>query len=652
MRLSLRSQLLSASMGGIALVSIAAIGGAYWSVSSSLESRMQADVGRGAETAAAQLTTELASLTNFGQLLAGRPDLVQAVEKNDRATIRDIARNSMESAHLELVTICDKTGTVLGRGHSDKAGDSLLNQSVVTKALAGQAHAGIEPGTVAPFMLRSGCPIRNGKNVVGVVTVGTDPFTDHRFVDSIKKRYGLECTIFHHDTRISTTITCDGKRVLGTTLNNPAIKKQVLEEGTNYYGMADILGASYGVSYAPLRDADNRNQGMLFLGRPWADVAQARSQLLQSSLGPMALAAAVALGLSILLAYRIATPLRILAQGLVEITSGQWDLTRRFPAKGEDEVAAATRSVNMLLEKLQGVLHDLAGEAAQISTSSSDLSAAATQLSGGTQKMAGQSSMVTSAADHLVTNISGMAASTEEMSANAKTIASAVEEMTASIGEVARNAEQAASAAANVTNLARLSNGKINDLGTAAGEIGTVVEVIKEIAEQTKLLALNATIEAARAGDAGKGFAVVANEVKLLARQTAEATSDIERRIGGIQASTTEAVLAMGQISRAIEDVHAVSRSIASAVEEQSITTKEIASNVAQNTSAIESVAEGVTQSASLSQEINGSIHEIDATVQEAAAGAAVTEQASRHLEQITHALKSLVEQFRIDSQT
>jgi len=79
-------------------------------------------------------------------------------------------------------------------------------------------------------------------------------------------------------------------------------------------------------------------------------------------------------------------------------------------------------------------------------------------------------------------------------------------------------------------------------LGSAAQEIDRVTETITEISSQTNLLALNATIEAARAGEAGKGFAVVAGEIKELARQTADATEDIKRRISGIQASTGSAV--------------------------------------------------------------------------------------------------------------
>ena len=377
MRLSLRSQLLLASVGGIALVCVAAIGGAYWSLSSDLNARTTSEIARAAACATAQLDDEMANLTRLGQAVASRPDLIRAVETDDRAAIREIARSIMTGTHVDVVTISDKTGSVMARGHSDKAGDSVLNQTVVARALRGEAYAGVEPGTVAPFIVRSGCPIRNGQHVVGVVTIGSDPFASHRFVDTIKRLFGVECTVFHQDKRISTTIMCDGERAIGTRLDNPTVMEQTLRQGKIYHGTGKIIGASYGVLYSPLRDAQGQIQGMLFLGRPSADIASTKFRLLQASIGLVALAALLAIAFSTTLADRITGPLRCLAQGLAEATQGKWDLTRRFVAHGDNEVAAATRSVNTLLEKLHDILRNVGKEAAQLSSSSADLSAAA-----------------------------------------------------------------------------------------------------------------------------------------------------------------------------------------------------------------------------------------------------------------------------------
>jgi methyl-accepting chemotaxis protein len=86
---------------------------------------------------------------------------------------------------------------------------------------------------------------------------------------------------------------------------------------------------------------------------------------------------------------------------------------------------------------------------------------------------------------------------------------------------------------------------KVKHLGESSQKISTVVNLISTFAAQTNLLALNASIEAARAGEEGRGFAVVADEVRSLARQSAEATNEIEKLVAAIQGETNEVVAAM-----------------------------------------------------------------------------------------------------------
>lgn len=95
---------------------------------------------------------------------------------------------------------------------------------------------------------------------------------------------------------------------------------------------------------------------------------------------------------------------------------------------------------------------------------------------------------------------------------------------------------------------------KVKRLGESSQKISNVVNLISGFAAQTNMLALNASIEASRAGEGGKGFAVVAEEVRELARQSAEATTEIEKLVAGIQTETNDVILAMESGTQQVVD--------------------------------------------------------------------------------------------------
>ena len=150
---------------------------------------------------------------------------------------------------MNVLTIADKEGKVVGRGHSDKVGDSVLDQVNVKKALAGQASTGVEEGTVVKFSLRAGHPVkgRPGHRV--------GHHRDRPLFGRVRRQrqetFGVECTIFHGDTRVSTTIVKEGKRAVGTKMDNPPVLEKVLAKGETFLSLNKILGRDYNTAYWP-----------------------------------------------------------------------------------------------------------------------------------------------------------------------------------------------------------------------------------------------------------------------------------------------------------------------------------------------------------------------------------------------------------------
>jgi methyl-accepting chemotaxis protein len=353
-------------------------------------------------------------------------------------------------------------------------------------------------------------------------------------------------------------------------------------------------------------------------------------------------------GLALGMTAVIVKPIRNTAAMLKDIAEGEGDLTRRLAVDARDEMGEMATWFNTFMEKLQGIIRQIAEDASTLNDASSSLSAIAGQMTEGVENMSHRSEQVAAASEAMSGNMNSVAAASEQAATNVNMVASATEEMTATVGEIARHSEKARTITESAVSKAGSASVKVDELGHAADEISKVTEVITDISEQTNLLALNATIEAARAGEAGKGFAVVANEIKELAKQTATATQDIKNRITGIQGSTADTVTQIEEITGVINEVNEIVVTIATAVEEQAVTSQEIANNVAQASRGILDVNENVNQSSTVSDTISGDIAEVNTSVQEIANSSSQVNLNSDELSALADKLRELVGRFKV----
>ncbi len=495
-------------------------------------------------------------------VLAERQDLIMAVEKGDKAAVQNLGKGYVKARQVSVLTIADKDGNVVGRGHSDKTGDSILKQVNVKKSLAGQASTGVEEGTVVKFSMRAGNPIRNGNLVIGSVTTGFD-LSSEAFVDEVKNKYGVECTVFHGDTRTSTTIMKDGKRAVGTKMENPQVIETVLNKGEMYLNVNKILGRTYDTGYWPLKDVDGKIVGMFFIGKD----RELLEQTMKGTILPTLFATLVIGSLMVALSFFL---------------------------------------VRSLVRTLNRAIRGLTASHEQVSSAAGEVSAASQSLAEGSSQQA---------------------ASVEETSSSLEEMSSMTKQNASNAGQADSLMKQANQVVNKAnTSMSQLST-SMQEISKASEDTSKIIKTIDEIAFQTNLLALNAAVEAARAGEAGAGFAVVADEVRNLAMRAAEAAKNTAALIEGTVKKVIEGTALVKTTNDAFKEVAGSTvkvgelvGEIAAASSEQALGIEQVNIAVTEMDKVTQQNAATAEESASASEELNAQAEEMKGYVTDLAA--------------------------------
>ncbi|MFO1009430.1 MAG: methyl-accepting chemotaxis protein [Planctomycetota bacterium] len=287
---------------------------------------------------------------------------------------------------------------------------------------------------------------------------------------------------------------------------------------------------------------------------------------------------------------------------------------------------SGTDGVGRIGEGLQQLLADLCVGIERIASTSR-------ALSGSSDTCASVSRSMTQSAQHSSDRARFVSTSARELAARMERVADVSQTLHQRLSETAARIEEGRRVGIEASEAARRTDATVQSLSSSSSEIRKVVELITGIAEQTNLLALNATIEAARAGESGKGFAVVAHEVKELARQTAQATGDIQRRIEAIRQDAASAVEAITGIAGVIDRIVELQAAVGSSIGEQVSTSVAIGADVAEAAQGAVGIDQGIADVAN--------------SAQSASAGAEQVRNAADSLAHLSQELESFVGAFR-----
>jgi methyl-accepting chemotaxis protein PixJ len=310
------------------------------------------------------------------------------------------------------------------------------------------------------------------------------------------------------------------------------------------------------------------------------------------------------------------------------------DLTVRAPIT-EDELGTVASVYNSTLQSLQEIVKQVQAASLQVTQTSEASESSILSL---TQ----QARLQFESLNQALGEIQAMTETTEAVGESAQQVEVAVQQANHTVqeGDAAMNRTVDGILAIRAT-VAETSK-RIKRLSESSQKVSKVVNLIGNFTTQTQLLALNAAIEATRAGEYGRGFVVVADEVRSLARQSAEATKEIEQLVQEIQRGTAEVSTAMetgiqqvAQGTNLVNDTRQTLTAIVEATGQISQLVESITAATRQQTQQSQSVTKIMTEVAAIATHTSDDSVEISTSL--------------KNLSAMAKNLQVGVEQFKVD---
>src|SRR5512139_106144 len=291
--------------------------------------------------------------------------------------------------------------------------------------------------------------------------------------------------------------------------------------------------------------------------------------------------------------------------------------------------------VGQVMETLKKFVTEIREAALQLSTSSAEVLAAATQNESSTSQQA-------SAIHETTATMEELKGASHQIAENAQMVAGIAEQTLGATKQGEGSIRAFMDSMEKVKKNAVEVDDAISKLSRRVERIGTVVEVIDEIADRSDLLALNAALEGAKAGEAGRGFSIVAAEMRRLAENVMESTKEIKNLITEIREATHAAKEASDGNKKMAGEGEKLGANAMTSV-------TGILSGIQETSDAARVIHLATQQQRTATEQVVQSMSEIEEVTRQAQSGSRQATGAASELTRLAERLAELVKRFKVD---
>ncbi|MCI5540750.1 MAG: methyl-accepting chemotaxis protein, partial [Treponema berlinense] len=448
-------------------------------VSTKLIQNMQADVASNRFIVEDLINEELV----YGDSVADfASSFFSGILTNNAANaVNEVSKMAFESLDLEFIAIFDTDGNLISP--SEYAHGAVVNDDVQA-ALEGNPVSNLKMISGSLLTTDSCRPIYVNGEVVAAVEITTN-LSDSDFLDRMPEKVGCDVAIIYKNKVVASTI----KPLLGQSV--PADVLADMEDDDTWVGEYDIDSTTYVAHCWEFSELDDCK--ILVAQKAtgiYKSISGIKSIVLVANIINTIVVMIVTLILIWIFVYK---PLKRTNKAIINLSSGEADLSVRLPERGGDEFEDLASGVNKFIALLQQLMKDLNLRAIDIKTVIQELGTSSQETASATAEIMANIESVKNQSSNQVNAVQNVSSVIENSSNSMNKLKENIVAQTSDITESSAAIEQMIGNIHSVTDSTEKMSSSFSDLERlikeGAENVKACSDVIKQVEEKSLVLA-------------------------------------------------------------------------------------------------------------------------------------------------------------------